>query len=142
MECSLNMCKPTLEDKARQMMCQKQKEAETTLETVKCGKKVISVSKVKDTVVIMYSDCSYTTVDASLVDEKSFMGKGLEELTERVKALETKEDKDTIYDDFELRKSIKDLEDKVNAIPKHMATDEIVDGIGEHVTYSHNGEEM
>ena len=103
---------------------------DVTINNVKCGtQKVLSISLIKDKVVIMYDDCSYITADKSVIDENfcselaEQMNQGLETLSETVAQLQqevnslgSKEDKDTIYDDTEIKDKVSTIEQKLDTL--------------------------
>lgn len=103
---------------------------DVTINNVKCGtQKVLSISLIKDKVVIMYDDCSYITADKSVIDENfcselaEQMNQSLEtlretvtQLQEQVNTLGSKEDKDTIYDDTEIKEKVSAIEQKLDTL--------------------------
>lgn len=100
---------------------------ETTISNISCGtNKILSITKVKDKVVVMLDDCSYMTAPLSVVDSNFCAElaeenkKTIDELTakvtslqEQVKTLSLKEDKDTIYDDTEVKDRLSKIEEKL-----------------------------
>ena len=103
---------------------------DVTINNVKCGtQKVLSISLIKDKVVIMYDDCSYITADKSVIDENfcselaEQMNQSLDTLRETVAQLQqevntlgSKEDKDTIYDDTEIKEKVSAIEQKLDTL--------------------------
>lgn len=80
-------------------------------------RKVKSISKVGDQAIIAFDDCSYISAPAELFDTKSICDKPTpmsedccQNLNERVTALESKQDKDTIFDPSALEARIAALE--------------------------------
>lgn len=69
---------------------------ELTLSNQKCGKEVLSISRVDDNIVITYADCTYSVVSADKVDksviENSNVVKRLTALEEKLKDLNVKAD--------------------------------------------------
>lgn len=100
---------------------------DVTINNVKCGtQKILSITLIKDKVVVMFDDCSYITADKSVIDENfcselaEQMNQGIEALTtqltkleEQVNTLGSKEDKDTIYDDTEIKEKVSAIEEKL-----------------------------
>ena len=102
-------------------------EPETTISNISCGtNKILSITKVKDKVVVMLDDCSYMTAPLSVVDS-NFCAEladenkqTIDELTtkltwleEQVNTLGSKEDKDTVYDDTEVKDRLSKIEEKL-----------------------------
>ena len=100
---------------------------ETTISNISCGtSKILSITKVKDKVVVMLDNCSYMTAPLSVVDS-NFCSEladenkqTIEELTtkltqleEQVNTLGSKEDKDTVYDDTEVKNRLSKIEEKL-----------------------------
>ena len=100
---------------------------ETTISNISCGtNKILSITKVKDKVVVMLDDCSYMTASLSVVDS-NFCAEladenkqTIEELTtkvtelqEQVNTLGSKEDKDTVYDDTNVKDRLSKIEEKL-----------------------------
>ena len=100
---------------------------ETTLSNISCGtSKILSITKVKDKVVVMLDNCSYMTAPLSVVDS-NFCAEladenkqTIEELTTKLTQLEkqvntlgSKEDKDTVYDDTEVKDRLSKIEEKL-----------------------------
>ena len=100
---------------------------ETTISNISCGtNKILSITKVKDKVVVMLDDCSYMTASLSVVDS-NFCAEladenkqTIEELTtkvtelqEQVNTLGSKEDKDTVYDDTDVKDRLSKIEEKL-----------------------------
>lgn len=100
---------------------------ETPILNISCGtSKILSITKVKDKVVIMLDDCSYMTTPLSVVDS-NFCAEltdenkqTIEELTTKLTQLEKqvntlglKEDKDTVYDDTEVKNRLTKIEEKL-----------------------------
>lgn len=86
---------------------------------VTCGKEITSITQVGDTVIVMYADCSYSTVDKSKVNLDAFIGdkliclaEAIKKVDERLQEVEAREDKDTIYDDSDLQTRVTALENK------------------------------
>lgn len=86
--------------------------------------KIESITTVGKEVIVTFDNCTYLKAPMSVVDESlgkakteadsaevSELSKALEELKTKVTALESKEDKDTVYDDSALVSRIKALED-------------------------------
>ena len=100
---------------------------ETTISNISCGtSKILSITKVKDKVVVMLDDCSCMTAPLSVVDsnfcaELADKNKqAIEELTtkltqleEQVNTLGSKEDKDIVYDDTEVKDRLSKIEEKL-----------------------------
>lgn len=100
---------------------------DVTINNVKCGtQKILNITLIKDKVVIMFNDCSYITADKSVIDENfcselaEQTNQALEALTtqltqlqEQVNTLGSKEDKDTIYDDAEIKEKVSAIEEKL-----------------------------
>ena len=100
---------------------------ETTISNISCGtSKILSITKVKDKVVIMLDDCYYMTAPLSVVDgnfcaeladeNKQTIGElttKLTQLEEQVNTLGSKEDKDTVYDDTEVKDRLSKIEEKL-----------------------------
>ena len=100
---------------------------ETTISNISCGtSKILSITKVKDKVVVMLGDCSYITAPLSVVDSNfcaelaDESKQTIEELTtkltqleEQVNILGSKEDKDTVYDDTEVKDRLSKIEEKL-----------------------------
>lgn len=100
---------------------------DVTINNVKCGtQKILSITLIKDKVVVMFDDCSYITADKSVIDENfcselaEQMNQGIEALTtqltqlqEQVNTLGSKEDKDTVYDDTEVKDRLSKIEEKL-----------------------------
>nr|QTZ82755.1 MAG: hypothetical protein [Enquatrovirus sp.] len=100
---------------------------ETDISNISCGtNKILSITIVKDRVVVMLDGCSYMTAPLSVVDS-NFCAElaeenkqTIEELTakvtslqEQVKALGLKEDKDTVYNDTEIKNRLSKIEEKL-----------------------------
>ena len=100
---------------------------ETTTQNISCGtSKILSITKVKDKVVVMLDNCSYMTAPLSVVDsnfcaELADKNKqAIEELTTKLTQLEkqvnilgSKEDKDIVYDDTEVKDRLSKIEEKL-----------------------------
>ena len=100
---------------------------ETTISNISCGtSKILSITKVKDKVVVMLDNCSYMTAPLSVVDsnfcaELADKNKQtIEELTTKLTQLEkqvnilgSKEDKDIVYDDTEVKDRLSKIEEKL-----------------------------
>lgn len=114
------------------------------INTIKCGKSILSITQVGDKALVTYDDCTYSTVEMSkvsigsnnkktevaitcLAQEMLAIQAKLKELEEvanskyddtalkaRINVLENKPDKDTIYNDNELRELIKGVSEAVN----------------------------
>lgn len=81
-------------------------------------RKITSISQVNGKVVVMYDDCSYTTADISVLSLESFrdfLESRLTGLEEKIKLLEAKEDKDTVYDDTVLKNTVNELKEEFSA---------------------------
>ena len=100
---------------------------ETTISNISCGtSKILSITKVKDKVVVMLDNCSYMTAPLSVVDS-NFCAEladenkqTIEELTTKLTQLEkqvnilgSKEDKDIVYDDTEVKDRLSKIEEKL-----------------------------
>ena len=100
---------------------------ETTISNISCGtSKILSITKVKDKVVVMLDNCSYMTAPLSVVDS-NFCAEladenkqTIEELTTKLTQLEkqvnilgSKEDKDAVYDDTEVKDRLSKIEEKL-----------------------------
>ena len=100
---------------------------ETSISNISCGtSKILSITKVKDKVAVMLDDCSYMTAPLSVV-ASNFCAEStdenkqtIEELTtkltqleEQVNTLGLKEDKDTVYDDTEVKDRLSKIEEKL-----------------------------
>ena len=100
---------------------------ETTTSNISCGtSKILSITKVKDKVVVMLDNCSYMTAPLSVVDS-NFCAEladenkqTIEELTTKLTQLEkqvnilgSKEDKDIVYDDTEVKDRLSKIEEKL-----------------------------
>lgn len=86
---------------------------------VTCGKEITSITQVEDTVIVMYADCSYSTVNKSKVNLNAFIGdkliclaEALKKVDERLQEVEARENKNTIYDDSDLQARVTVLENK------------------------------
>lgn len=55
---------------------------QTELSTMNCGKKIVSITRVGDTVVIMHSDCSFSAAPLSVVDVGAFTQEATQGLLE------------------------------------------------------------
>lgn len=100
---------------------------ETTISNISCGtSKILSITKVKDKVVVMLDDCSYMTAPLSVVDSNfcaeladenkqtiDELTAKLTQLEEQVNTLGSKEDKDTVYDDTEVKDRLSKIEEKL-----------------------------
>ena len=100
---------------------------ETTISNISCGtSKILSITKVKDKVVVILNNCSYMTAPLSVVDgnfcaELADKNKQtidelttkLTQLEEQVNTLSSKEDKDTVYDDTEVKDILSKIEEKL-----------------------------
>lgn len=100
---------------------------ETTISNISCGtSKILSITKVKDKVVVMLDDCSYMTaplfvVDSNFCAELADENKQtideltvkVTELQEQVNTLGSKEDKDTVYDDTNVKDRLSKIEEKL-----------------------------
>lgn len=100
---------------------------ETDISNISCGNnKILSITIVKDKVVVMLDGCSYMTAPLSVVDSNFCAElaeenkKTIEELTvkvtelqEQVKTLGLKEDKDTVYNDTEIKNRLSKIEEKL-----------------------------
>ena len=100
---------------------------ETTISNISCRtSKILSITKVKDKVVVMLDDCSYMTASLSVVDSNfcaeladknkqtiDELTTKLTQLEEQVNTLGSKEDKDTVYDDTEVKNRLSKIEEKL-----------------------------
>lgn len=93
------------------------------------SRKVKLISKVGDQAIIAFDDCSYISAPAELFDTKSICEKPTpisedccQNLNERVTALESKQDKDTIFDPSALEARIAALECFKDAVMKGLIT--------------------
>lgn len=100
---------------------------ETTISNISCGtSKILSITKVKDKVVVMLDDCSYMTAPLSVVDSNfcaeladenkqiiDELTTKVTELQEQVITLGSKEDKDTVYDDTDVKDRLSKIEEKL-----------------------------
>ena len=100
---------------------------ETAILNISCGtSKILSITKVKDKVVVMLDDCSYITAPLSVVDSNfcaepadenkqtiDELTTKLTQLEEQVNTLGSKEDKDTVYDDTEVKNRLSKIEEKL-----------------------------
>lgn len=112
-------------------------------------RKVVSISKAGDSLIIALDDCTFFKADMSVLDDCvcgkegeagsnatdadaiKALKESIAKLQEKVTALEAKEDKDTVYDDSALAARVKALEDapagdKVDTT-KFVRKDELVD---------------
>ena len=100
---------------------------ETPISNISCGtSKILSITKVKDKVVVMLDNCSYMTAPLSVVDS-NFCAESADEnkqtidelttkltqLQKQVNTLGSKEDKDTVYDDTEVKDRLSKIEEKL-----------------------------
>lgn len=100
---------------------------ETPISNISCGtSKILSITKVKDKVVVMLDDCSYMTAPLSVIDS-NFCAESADEnkqtidelttkltqLQKQVNTLGSKEDKDTVYDDTEVKDRLSKIEEKL-----------------------------
>lgn len=100
---------------------------ETTISNISCGtSKILSITKVKDKVVIMLGDCSYITAPLSVVDSNfcaeladenkqiiEELTTKLTQLEEQVNILGSKEDEDVVYDDTKVKDRLSKIEKKL-----------------------------
>lgn len=115
---------------------------ETTISNISCGaSKILSITKVKDKVVVMLDDCSYMTAPLSVVDT-NFCAELAEEneqtineltakltrLEEQVNTLGSKEDKDTVYDDTVISEKVSKVETKLNNLVNSLVNVEDLNG--------------
>lgn len=93
------------------------------ISNITCGtQKILSITRIKDKVVVMFDDCSYVTASKDVVDNNllrdiveeklNTVFDSLTSINESIASLKAKEDKDTIYDDTALKERVKVLEDK------------------------------
>lgn len=99
MSCN-NQCKPCnpikfdnpsgFNNRKAQERLEKQKifAKQTELSTMSCGKKIVSITRVGDTVVIMHSDCSFSTAPLSVMDVGAFTQEATRELSETIDKLQ------------------------------------------------------
>ena len=100
---------------------------ETTISNISCGtSKILSLTKVEDKVVAMLDNCSYMTAPLSVVDSNfcaeladenkqtidELISK-VTELQEQVNTLGSKEDKDIVYDDTDVKNRLSKIEEKL-----------------------------
>lgn len=81
---------------------------QTELSTMSCGKKIVSITRVEDTVVIMHSDCSFSTAPLSVMDVSAFTQEATRELSETIDKLQ-KEREEQVKKLTELEKDIEEL---------------------------------
>lgn len=110
---------PTKNEPEKKESTETKPQGSVSLSTIKCGKEIISITVVGDNVVVMYDDCSFSTVSRDKVHIDAFVGNKLLCVAQAVKAidnrlqiLEAKEDKDTVYDDTLIKERILALEEK------------------------------
>lgn len=60
-----NQQKPTYKNRLNSTYYDVGSKEEKTLETVRCGKEIVSITQVGETLVVMNSDCSYSTAPVS-----------------------------------------------------------------------------
>lgn len=96
-------------------------EKDNKLNSTNCGKEITSITQINDTVIVIYADCSYTTVDKSKVvldnfteDKLICIAKAIKKIDERLQILEASKDSNIVYNDKELRDRITALENKPN----------------------------
>lgn len=66
--CQKKQPEPTpKEDKVEVVVPIEPEKTNSTLETVQCGKKILSITEVNNKVIVMYDDCSYSVTDKELV---------------------------------------------------------------------------
>lgn len=84
--------------------------APKSLSNRKCGKEVVSISRVDDNIIVSFADCTYSVTTADKVD-KSVITKDdtMAKLLARVEALETKPDNDTVFDPTEINTKLEEL---------------------------------
>lgn len=75
---------------------------ELNLSNQKCGKEVLSISRVDNNIIITYADCTYSVVSADKVDksviETSDLAKRIDSLEEKLKDLTIKsKDRITVH---------------------------------------------
>lgn len=87
---------------------------------------VVSIAEVNGKVIIALDNGKYLNAEMSVIDKNLITGGNFEEtinsLKERLRVLEEKEDKDTIFDPTELNNKISELENKLSKL-----TDNIID---------------
>lgn len=100
---------------------------ETTISNTTCDtSKILSITKVKDKVVVMLDNCSYMTAPLTVVDSNfcaeltdenkqiiDELTTKLTQLEKQVNTLGSKEDKDTVYDDTEVKDRLSKIEEKL-----------------------------
>lgn len=125
--------------------------ASKLLDTVECGKKILSITKVGDKVVVMYNDCSFATAPVEVVNNdvlsediktllttyiKTTVDKGVKDSLGNIKA-----EIDLARDEFKtaLTNKLAEVDEALARIKLHNADVEITDGIGETLhTYAHS----
>lgn len=119
MSCN-NQCKPCnpikfdkpsgFDNRKAQERLEKQKifAKQTELSTMSCGKKIVSITRVGDTVVIMHSDCSFSTAPLSVMDVGAFTQEATRELSETIDKLQ-KEREEQVKQLIKLEKDVEDL---------------------------------
>ena len=125
--------------------------ASKLLDTVECGKKILSITKVGDKVVVMYNDCSFATAPVEVVNNdvlsediktllttyiKTTVDKGVKDSLGNIKA-----EIDLARDEFKtaLTNKLAEVDEALARIKLHNADVEITDGIGETLhTYTHS----
>lgn len=146
------------ERKKQEAEVEAQKQAEASkpkesklLDTVECGKKILSITKVGDKVVVMYNDCTFTTAPVEVVNNdvlsediktllttyiKTTVDKGVKDSLGNIKA-----EIDLARDEFKtaLTNKLAEVDEALARIKLHNADVEITDGIGETLhTYAHS----
>lgn len=88
---------------------------QTELSTMSCGKKIVSITRVGDTVVIMHSDCSFSTAPLSVMDVGAFTQEATRELSETIDKLQ-KEREEQVKQLTELLNEGKEASDSVKTL--------------------------
>ena len=160
------------ERKKQEAEVEAQKQAEASkpkesklLDTVECGKKILSITKVGDKVVVMYNDCTFATAPVEVVNNdvisediktllttyiKTTVNKGVKDSLGNIKAeidlardeavKQVKAEKVSL-DELKtaLTNKLTEVDEALARIKLHNADVEITDGIGETLhTYAHS----
>lgn len=135
------------------------------LDTVECGKKILSITKIGDKVVVMYNDCSFATAPIEVVNNevlsddiktllttyiKATVDKGVKDSLGNVKAeidlardeavKQVKAEKVSLDElKTSLTNKLAEIDEALARIKLHNADVELTDGIGETLhTYAHS----
>lgn len=118
--------------------------AKYSLNGLTCGKPIISIVRADDKVLVMYNDCSYSIAPISVVAKEILSMQEMECINKRLKALH-EENKDLLdklkqlqekpdrpnYDDSGLKKSVQELDTKVNNLSNKIPEfKKLADGTG------------